>query len=382
MIIRHTPSPFASLTTWPWRYGMLLVTAWSWLQGVQAWAQASASPAQTVLTTPALPQGISQSLGAFISPDLPADQHAKLLAQLTQQVQATPLRGFLYEAARGTQRVYIYGTSEWGLPDPTYFPLSAPLLGSLSASSYLLTLVDLDMTPPAQDTVLRMATYPDDDHLASHLSPALLARLNTRMQAWGRPMQPLTRLKPWFLADMVSSQSLYNQGWRKHVSSENVIVGLAHSMGKPIHVVESWQAWAQALDQMPPSLQQGLLSQALRDSENTQQREQMQQLFSAWMQSDMSGLERYVAAQGAGAETVGTPVDARANAWLAYRQRVFFRQRNQHVIDVLEQLGQQQSAPAPGFLALPAPYLAGADGLLALMQARDFTLKTLPVPTP
>jgi uncharacterized protein YbaP (TraB family) len=378
----HFRHPVGNLTTWHWRYGFLLVTAWSWLQGVQAWAQSTVPPSEAIAPARPMPLAAGQYLNAFISSELPPDQQAKQLALLKSKVAATPVRGFLFEVTRGTQRAYIYGTSEWGLPDPAYFPLSTPLLNSLESSAYLLTLVDLDMTPPAQDDVMRLATYPAGDKLEDHLSPALLARLSTRMQAWGRPMPSLSQLKPWFVADLVSSQSLYNNGWRKHVSTENVILGLAHSMGKPIHIAETWKQWAQDLDSMPPALQQGQLSQALRDSEAVQQKDRMSLLFSAWMQSDMPALERYVALLNNTTESPNAAVDGRTNAWISYRQRVFFKQRNQRVIDVMDNLSHEGGPSAIGFVAIPAQYLAGADGLLAQLQARDFNLKEIKPETP
>lgn len=68
-----------------------------------------------------------------LAPDLraaPPDGSA-----LAQRIAETGRRGFLYEAVRGSQKVFLYGSTLYGKAD--YFALNRPLMQALGQSSRL-----------------------------------------------------------------------------------------------------------------------------------------------------------------------------------------------------------------------------------------------------
>jgi uncharacterized protein YbaP (TraB family) len=136
-----------------------------------------------------------------------------------------------------------------------------------------------------QGLILEHALYPPDDALSKHATPETIKALGTL----GYPAEAIEKMKPWFLAIMVSAVSIQKLGYTKEFGIDNHFSKDAKEKGKPILELESMDFQVKLLSGFSPELQLKFLESTLEESEKTKER--MDTMLAAWGKGDTATLE-------------------------------------------------------------------------------------------
>lgn len=155
---------------------------------------------------------------------------------LAQQIMNTPTRrGFLYEARRGAQHLYVYGASTSQPLNASTFPLHLELLKALDRSAVVWLDVPAGLEADTTAEALRLASLPEGQSVVNLLPTSSAAALWAKAPALlGMSAQQAERLQPWLLNEAAAQQAQQQAGWSPRAGSRAVVQHVAQLAGKPV----------------------------------------------------------------------------------------------------------------------------------------------------
>lgn len=266
-------------------------------------------------------------------------------------------RSFVWrvQGARGT--VYLAGSLH--LLGKDYYPLSPALEGAFKASTLLVEEVDFAemMTPAAQLEMLKRGMLPPDQTLEDLVDADTLALVEKRFAALGLPLEPLKRFKPWMLAITLLGQEWERAGFRAELGLDRHFYDRARAQGMPVQGLETVAFQIGQFDGFSADEQQRMLETTIRELDT--QMAAVTQLANAWRSGDVATIERIMLEE------------------MKEEPRIYQRllvDRNRNWIPAIEALFARST---PAFVVVGAAHLVGADGLLAMLRARGYTVEQL-----
>ncbi len=257
--------------------------------------------------------------------------------------------GLLWEIrAPGGPRSYLFGTIHLSSPEVTALrpAVTAALLGARRFGMEVL----LDF-----ETLMRVADLmraKDDERLASHADPDLLARTRELLATYGVSAAAADDLKPW-----AAYTTLSLPPGQSAVPLDLLLLGTAEKRGKELFGLESLEEQAAVFERMSIADQMALLKDAVCHYATLQA--ETGQMIAHYREQDLNALYRTAQRYNSGAQ-----------------QRlmdVLLTQRNRRMFDRLQPYLEAGDA----FIAVGALHLPGPGGLLELLESNGYTLHAM-----
>lgn len=282
----------------------------------------------------------------------PADDPAAML----EAIQAAPPRGLLYRVSKGDKSGYLFGTLHVGKPD--FFPLDWTTTQALATSSDLAVEFDALQSERVSAALQRHALLPPPKTLADTLPPALLERLNVRVDALGMPRESVQGMKPWMAALTLALVAYQQHGYSFEYASDLYVTAFAKGMGKPVVELESADEQFLIFDRLSRDDQIAFVDETLGFLESGRARTELQTLIDAWLGGDADALLR--------ASRQSFRDHPRSARWMKPQ---LFSERNTRMAQKIERLLDAGRTP---FVAVGALHLVGSDGVPALLRKRGY----------
>jgi hypothetical protein len=272
----------------------------------------------------------------------------------TPRAAATSL---LWKVSNGRGTVYLAGSIHMLTAD--YYPLNPVLTSAFGECDLLVEEIDFDAAQmtDAQLQMLVRGMLPAAQSLDAVISKDTYALVAARVKQLGLPIEPLRRFKPWALALTLLGMEWQGAGLDPDLGLDKHFYDLARARKVPVQALETIEYQISRFDEMTMPEQDRLLASTLKELDT--QKGAVTELMDAWKRGDAATIERIVLA------------DVRNEPRIYERLLV---ERNQMWLPQIEALFAR---PGRAFVVVGAAHLVGPDGLLALLEARGYTVEQL-----
>lgn len=319
---------------------------------------------------------LSPAVAACSGQDQLADLPATTQAALQTAADAAPFaRGNFWRATRGDEVVTLLGTVH--IDDPRLDAVTAATLPDLEAASVLLV-----EAGPEEQANLQKALAADPSLMFITEGPTLAEllpepdwrALKTAFSARGVPAFLGAKMQPAYVSMVLSIPPCATELMKGSGNGlDQRLIARAQAEGIPVQALEPFDTVFKLIRAMPQDDQIDMLEMSI--ATEGQAADSFATLLQAYFTENARLMWEFTLWQSA--QTPGmTPEKARAEA--EQMDEMLMSGRNRTWIPVIE----AASAKGPVFAAFGALHLAGQNGILALLQARGFTIKRLPFPSP
>jgi uncharacterized protein len=268
---------------------------------------------------------------------------------------AAGARNFIWKATGKGGVVYLVGSVHLLTKD--FYPLNGAIEGAYKESDLLVEEVDLGelLGAGSQMQMLSRAMMPSDQSLEKVLSPATYALFSKRVTEIGLPVEPLRRMKPWFIALTIEAMEWQKAGFDADLGLDKHFYDRAQADGKTVQGLETVDYQIARFDEMPLPLQDHLLAETIKGIDTEQAN--MTKLMESWRLGDAPAVERIVLK------------DLQQEPQL-YQRLLVDRNRNW-----LPQLESFFTRRGPAFVVVGAAHLVGPDGLIAMLKSKGYAVE-------
>ncbi len=285
-----------------------------------------------------------------------------LASAWAQSSESTPRRGFVYEIRKGNQSALLMGTIHVGRPE--FYPLPAAQLARIERADAIVLEADITDSARALAATQKYAVYSADE---PGLDTRIPASLKTRIEALAARSQldvaPLWRMKPWMLGNVLALFEAAQAGYMPALAVEMYLTRVAKQNGKPILELESIEGQFELFERASQATQIAFLEDAVKAVESNAARREINRIAQAWETGDRAALERLLA-------------EMRAQTTLGARFTVDTILIGRHP-EMVRRIETMMAGGKSYVFAVGSLHLAGADGLVALLRARGFTVTAL-----
>lgn len=326
---------------------------------------ASASPPSTICA--------GEDLIAAMAPP----QRAALDAAVASVPHA---QGILWQATRGDARITIVGT--YHFPDPRHAPLVARLTPEIAAAAALF----VEAGPQeearlaaalAEDPTLMADT--DGPTLAERLAPADWHALSRAMEARGFPAVLTSRMRPWYVATMLSlSPCMMRQAAEKGDAGglDHQLIDVAVQTGTPVTALEPWDTLFDIFAGLSDAEEMDMIRSALPSAAHAD--DYATTLLNAYFKGDIWQIWEFGGQEARDAPGMSAQ---QVEAQMQLTQDRLMNRRNRAWIAPLTAGAQDAAKRGKAVVAaFGALHLPGEAGVLRLLERDGWTVAALPVP--
>jgi uncharacterized protein YbaP (TraB family) len=265
----------------------------------------------------------------------------------------TPPNPLFYEIARddGTARGWLLGTIH-ALPDGTRWRTPAINRAVAEADSLVVEVAGLDNGAASARVFQELAATPGLPPLAQRVAPPYRAQAAQLAKQAGLPPAQQQRTESWAAALMLAR---VNGAGDPANGVDRAL--LADFAGRPRRELEGVRGQLGIFDSLPQTAQRALLEAVITASETGM--DEAEALQAAWLAGDLAALEA--------ASMRGMMANPALRAAL-------LTGRNQRWLRLIE---AELQAPGRPLIAIGAAHLVGAEGIVALLEARGWRLVRL-----
>jgi len=203
----------------------------------------------------------------------------------------------------------------------------------------------------------RTAFYPPGQSLSSKLTPQTIEQLNSVLPGYGLSLKRVERLRPWFLAEALSSRTLERAGFSDRFGIDLYFYRKAKAAGKPVLGLETLRDQAEIFDRFNDRQNEQYLSSTL--SGLPEYAEMIRRLVNAWKDGDVRLLDRLLNQdKKADPITHETLFSRRNSKWMPEIERFAHGNGNYLII-------------------VGAGHLVGDDGVVAQLRRAGFSVRQL-----
>jgi uncharacterized protein YbaP (TraB family) len=203
----------------------------------------------------------------------------------------------------------------------------------------------------------RTAYYPPGQSLSKKLTPRTIELLNSILPLYGWSLQKVEHVKPWFLAEALSSRTLEMAGFSDQFGIDLYFYRKAKAAGKPVLGLETLRDQAEIFDRFNDEQNEQYLLSTL--SGLPAYAEMIRQLVSAWRNGDVESLDRLL------------NQDKRADP---ATHDVLFSRRNSKWLPEIERFAH---GDANYLIIVGAGHLVGEDGVVAQLRRAGYSVQQL-----
>jgi uncharacterized protein len=283
-----------------------------------------------------------------------------LLLLLESCATTTPVgesKSTLWKVQGDHNTVYLLGSIHV-LPKQAY-PLKPALERAFDDANQIVFEIDLTRFTRKNfhEEFSRTGFYPSGQSLSKKLTPRAIELLNTVLPLYGLSLKKVDRLKPWFLAEILSSHTLELMGFSDRLGIDLYFYRKAKSAGKPVLGLETIRDQAEIFDRFNDEQNEQYLLSTL--SGLPSYAEMIRQLVSAWKDGDVQLLDRLLNQDKRTDRVTHDALFSRRNSkWLPEIERFAHGNGNYLII-------------------VGAGHLVGDDGVVAQLRQAGYSVQQL-----
>jgi uncharacterized protein YbaP (TraB family) len=268
---------------------------------------------------------------------------------------AAEAKTFAWKATGKGGVVYLVGSVH--LLSKDFYPLNPAIEAAYKDADLVIEEVDMAemLDPAAQMGFLTRGMLPSATPLDKVISASNYALVTKRANDLGLPVEPFKLLKPWMVALMLVQAEWQKAGFDPELGLDKHFYDQAKAEGKTTQGLETAEYQISRLDDMTMEQQEHLLSESLKDLDA--ERANMARLVESWRAGDAPGVERIVLS-----ELKQEP--------LLYQRLLVERNRNW-----MPKIEALFARPRHALVVVGAAHLVGADGLVAMLRAKGYTVE-------
>ena len=263
----------------------------------------------------------------------------------------------LWKVQGDHNRVYLLGSIH--VLSKQAYPLKPALERAFDDANQLIFEIDLNHFTPKnlKEEFSRTAYYPSGQSLSKKLTPQTIELLNNLLPLYGLSLKKVERLKPWFLAEALSSLTLEMAGFSDQLGIDLYFYHKAKAAGKPVLGLETIRDQAEIFDRFNDEQNEQYLLGTL--SELPAYAEMIRQLVDAWKNGDVRLLDRLLNQDKRAEPTAHDALFSRRNSkWLPEIERFAHGNGNYLII-------------------VGAGHLVGDDGVVGQLRRAGFSVQQL-----
>jgi uncharacterized protein YbaP (TraB family) len=203
----------------------------------------------------------------------------------------------------------------------------------------------------------RTAYYPPGQSLSSKLTPKTIELLNSVLPSYGLSLKRVEHLRPWFLAEALSSRTLERAGFTTRFGIDIYFYRKAKAAGKPVLGLETLRDQAEIFDQFDDRQNEQYLLSTL--SGLPEYVEMIRQLVNAWEDGNVPLLDRLL-----NQDKQADPIT----------HETLFSRRNSKWVPEIERFAH---ANGNYLIIVGAGHLVGDDGVVAQLRQAGFSVQQL-----
>lgn len=267
----------------------------------------------------------------------------------------------LWEVTSKSTTVYLLGTIHVG--NASMYPLPPAVEKAYSRAQVLALEAD-----PGDPTALLMAMgtvmYQPPETLERNVPPALFQQVREALNASGLPMELAQSMKPYMVSMTLTMMEAARLGFDASLGVDLHLVNRARRDGKRIVELESMAMQLAMLDGMPKETQAAMLESTIKGMKSGSLKRDLETMIDAWRTGNAEKMD-----DAATREMKTMP--ARVSRDL---QDAMFDRRNRAMADKIVQMLNGAEVVLVG---VGAGHMTGSTGLVALLQARGFSVRRL-----
>ena len=268
---------------------------------------------------------------------------------------------FLWQVENIESDVYLMGSFHL-LPEGHY-PLDETIENAFAESEYLVVEANVLDVDQAEIEAIEYETgfYSGGERLSDNIDPELFQTAKEKVEIFGVTEEVLEQLRPWYVSLLIAQLQLNELDFTVEEGVETYFLNKANEQGKEILELESVAEQLYMLAGLSPEVQRIALEAELEELEDFDGQE-LHDMVAAWSEGDKERLE----------ELMFSVRDE--NPELEEYYEVVFDQRDIEMTDKIEELIEEGKDV---FVVVGAGHLANKNGILALLEERDYELKQL-----
>jgi uncharacterized protein YbaP (TraB family) len=261
----------------------------------------------------------------------------------------------LWEVKGKTNTVFLLGSMHVMKDD--MYPLAPEIEAAYKQSSVLVFETDMKAleSPALAFKLAAKASYPEDDSLKQHVSPAIYSLLISNLQSSFLTEDMVNRFRPWMAAMTVVLVELQKQGFDVQNGLDKHFAGRAETDGKAIEFFEPPEFQINLLTSLGDKESEEFLGQALRDMEVF--KKQFAELVAAWKTGDLKALDKLI-------------LESFREYPLMHKK--FLTDRNRNWMPNLEKL---LSGDKNVLVVVGAGHMIGKDGVVDLLTGKGYKVE-------
>jgi uncharacterized protein len=276
-----------------------------------------------------------------------------LVVTVVGAASATTGKGFMWRIEREGHVGWLVGSIHVLTPD--YYPLPESMQKAFLRSVTLMEEIDLrEMASPEFATAMQeKGLYGGLQTLETEVSPETFRVISERLAKAGLPVEPFQRMKPWLVGLTLLAMELKKGGFDPSYGLDFHFYEKAPRLGKKFRALESAVEQIGFFASLDKEMQEAILRARVEDA--GWELAQVTEMANAWRAGDAATLERISLASMKDSPRV-------------YQTLILDRNRTR--------LPKIEDCLATGhcFVVVGAGHLVGADGLLASLEKRGYTV--------
>jgi uncharacterized protein YbaP (TraB family) len=254
-------------------------------------------------------------------------------------------------------RVYLLGSIH--VLSKQAYPLKPALQQAFDDAQQVVFEIDLTRFTKKsfKEEFSRTATYPLGQTLSKKLSPRTIELLNKVLPLYGLSLKEIEHLKPWFVAEALSSRTLQMAGFSDRLGIDLYFYHQAKTAGKPVLGLESLRDQAEIFDRYDDQQNEQYLVSTL--SGLPSYAEMVRQLVVAWKDGNVGKLDRLL-----NQDKQADPIT----------HETLFTRRNAKWIPEIERFAHGNGNY---LIIVGAGHLVGEDGVVAQLKRAGYAVQQL-----
>lgn len=272
------------------------------------------------------------------------------LALLAMPVLAVPA---MWQVEGKAATITLYGTVH-ALPKGKTW-LTDKARAAFTSADTLVVEVANSGDPAAMGAVVqRIGLLPAPVPLASRVPADVRAPLAAHLKALGLAAGSFDRVKTWLAAVTILTADMVKNGLDPGDGVDRSLIAMAEAARKPVVGLETAEGQLRLFDSLPEAEQRLLLASAVTDARGAQ--EEIRALLAAWEAGDVERIRAEFDDGSLSPELEAVLMTRRNRAWTDW-------------------LAKRAEQPGRVFVAVGAAHMAGPNSLIAMLQARGFTVR-------
>jgi uncharacterized protein len=203
----------------------------------------------------------------------------------------------------------------------------------------------------------RTAYYPPGQSLSSKLTPETIELLNRVLPSYGLSLKRVEHLRPWYLAEALSSRTLESAGFTNRLGVDLYFYRKAKAAGKPMLGLETLRDQAEIFDRFNDRQNEQYLLSTI--SGLPEYAEMIRRLVNAWKDGDVRLLDRLL-----NQDKEADPIT----------HETLFSRRNAKWVPEIERFAH---GSGNYLIIVGAGHLVGDDGVVAQLRRAGFSVQQL-----